>query len=134
MSRSSKNRSILSFLKDFAPQITRSRLVAGSAILFIGTMIANFGNYLYHLLMGRMLGPKDYGALTSLISLAYLLSVISATFLTTAVKFVTKYKVKNQFSKIFNLFLGLIKIFGLVGIFLIIVFFILKEKIAGFLT
>jgi O-antigen/teichoic acid export membrane protein len=120
--------------KDLISKITKSQLIAGSAVLFVGTMIANFGNYLYHLLMGRMLGPKDYGAFTSLISLAYLLSVISNTFLTTVVKFVTKYKVKNQFSKIFNLFLGLIKIFGLTGIFLIIVFFILKGKIAGFLN
>jgi len=115
-------------------KIFKSPLLSGSLIFFVGTMIANFGNYLYHLLMGRMLGPKDYGALTSLISLAYLLSVVSATFLTTVVKFVTKYKAKKQFSKIFNLFWGLVKIFGLVGIFLIIAFFILKEEIAGFLN
>jgi len=115
-------------------RIFKNPLFSGSLVFFVGTMIANFGNYLYHLLMGRMLGPKDYGALTSLISLAYLLSVISTTFLTTVVKFVTKYKVKNQFSKILNLFLGLIKVFGLTGIFLLIVFFILKEKIAGFLN
>jgi len=115
-------------------KILKNPLFSGSLIFFIGTMISNFGNYLYHLLMGRMLGPKDYGALTSLISLAYLLSVVSATFLTTVVKFVTKYKAKNQFSRIFNLFWGLVKIFGLGGVFLIIVFFILKEKIAGFLN
>ncbi|MGB9707021.1 MAG: oligosaccharide flippase family protein [Microgenomates group bacterium] len=108
-------------------------LIAGSSVLFVGTMIANFGNYLYHLLMGRMLGPKDYGVLTSLISLAYLLSIISTTFLTTVVKFVTKYKVKGQFSKIFNLFWGLQKIFSVLGLFLFAAFFILKEKIATFL-
>jgi O-antigen/teichoic acid export membrane protein len=115
-------------------KILKNPLFSGSLIFLTGTMVANFGNYLYHLLMGRMLGPKDYGVLTSLISLAYLLSVISATFLTTVVKFVTKYKVKNQFSKILSLFLGLIKIFGLGGIFLVIVFFVLKEKIASFLN
>jgi len=115
-------------------KILKNPLFSGSLIFLTGTMVANFGNYLYHLLMGRMLGPKDYGALTSLISLAYLLSVISTTFLTTLVKFVTKYKVKNQFSKILSLFFGLIKIFGLGGSFLVIVFFVLKEKIAGFLN
>lgn len=52
-----------------------NQLVSGSLIIFIGTAVANFGNYLYHLLMGRMLGPVNYGILSSLISLNYFLGV-----------------------------------------------------------
>jgi O-antigen/teichoic acid export membrane protein len=50
-------------------------VVGGSLILFVGNMIANAGSYFYHLIMGRMLGPSDYGALSSLISLSYIFSI-----------------------------------------------------------
>ncbi|MGB9911219.1 MAG: oligosaccharide flippase family protein [Microgenomates group bacterium] len=115
-------------------KIFQNPLISGSAVLFLGTMVTNFGNYLYHLLMGRMLGPKDYGSLTALISLTYFFSIIAGTFLTTTVKFVTKYKVKKDFGKILGLFLNLFKIFGFIGIFLMILIIILKEKISYFLN
>lgn len=109
-------------------------LIAGSSVFFVGTMVANFGNYLYHLLMGRMLGPKDYGTLTSLISLAYLLSIFSSTLLTTIIKFVTRYKAKRQFGKIYNLFWQLKKWFLFLGIFILTLFFLFREKITEFLN
>lgn len=109
-------------------------LIAGSSVLFVGAMIANFGNYLYHLLMGRMLGPQDYGALTSLISLAYLLSIISATLSTTVVKFVTQYKARKEFGKIYKLFWQLKKWFFVFGIFIFTLFFLFKERISEFLN
>lgn len=96
-------------------------------------MVANFGNYLYHLLLGRMLGPKEYGVLASLISLAYIFSILSTTFLTTTVKFVTIYKAKKQWKKIYSFFWGLIKIFGILGIGIFFVFLGGKNLIAGFL-
>jgi O-antigen/teichoic acid export membrane protein len=58
-----------------ATLLGRSQLITGSLILFIGAAVGNFGNYLYHLLMGRMLGPENYGILSSLISLTYFLGV-----------------------------------------------------------
>jgi O-antigen/teichoic acid export membrane protein len=55
--------------------LRRSQLITGSLIVFVGAAVSNFGNYLYHLLMGRMLGPENYGILSSLISLTYFLGV-----------------------------------------------------------
>jgi len=52
-----------------------NQLVRGSLVVFVGAAVANFGNYLYHLLMGRMLGPAGYGVLSSLISITYFLGV-----------------------------------------------------------
>lgn len=121
------------FSKDLVRNSLNNPLITGSSVLFVGTMIANFGSYLYHLLMGRMLGPNDYGILTSLIALVYLFSIISATFLTTIVKFVTKYKAEREFKKIFSLFWQLQKIFGLTSLFLFGLLFFLKGSMASFL-
>jgi len=111
-----------------------SQLVSGSVFLFFGSMVANLGGYIYHLMMGRMLGPKDYGDLASLISLSYLLSIFSGTFLTTTIKFVTKYKVENRYEKIYSLFLGLYKIFGTIGLLIFLIFLFFKENIGAFLN
>jgi O-antigen/teichoic acid export membrane protein len=52
-----------------------SLLVKGSLAVLAGSSVANIGVYLYHLLMGRLLGPVDYGVLESLISISYLLGI-----------------------------------------------------------
>jgi len=72
--------------------LKRSKLVSGSLVLFLGSMIGSFGNYLYHLLMGRMLGPEKYGILSSLISLIYLLGVPVSTLNLAVVKNVSVLK------------------------------------------
>jgi len=69
-----------------------SKLVSGSLVVFLGSMIGSFGNYLYHLLMGRMLEPEGYGILSSLISLTYLLGVPVATLNLAVVKNVSVLK------------------------------------------
>lgn len=81
-----------------------SQLVSGSLIVTLGTGLAGGINYLFHLLMGRMLGPADYGVLASLISLAYLLSIPTATLNLVLVKFVSNFKGKNNFASIASLF------------------------------
>ncbi|MBN1263825.1 MAG: oligosaccharide flippase family protein [Candidatus Pacebacteria bacterium] len=61
--------------KKIVLRLLKNQLVQGSTSLLIGSFLANLGNYLFHLLMGRMLGPVDYGALESLISLLYFLAI-----------------------------------------------------------
>lgn len=75
-------------------------LLAGSAVLFIGNMIANVANYLYHLLMGRMLGPSDYGILESLISLLYLMEIPLMTLGVVIVKYVSQFKGEERYQAI----------------------------------
>jgi len=68
-------------------KLVKNQLITGSAILFVSAMTSNVGNYLYHLLMGRFLGPESYGLLTSLISLTYLLGIPLGTLNLTVVKY-----------------------------------------------
>lgn len=114
--------------------IFSSQLIKGSFILLIGSTLVNFGSYIYQLLMGRMLGPENYGVLTSLIALLYLLIIPSQTILTVVVKFTTAYKAKKEFAKILALLISLSKNFTIIGIIFFLLFIFGKNFIANFLN
>src|SRR5438034_508467 len=46
-----------------------SRLVRQNLILFLGGLIAGFGGFVYHAIAGRVLGPRDYGEVATLVAL-----------------------------------------------------------------
>lgn len=105
-------------------KLIKNQLIIGSAFLFAGSTLANFGNYLYHLLMGRMLGPTDYGVLASLISLTYLFSIPVGTLNLVVVKYVSELRGKKEFAKITYIYSWLNKkliIFGFAGFLLLII-------------
>ncbi len=58
-------------------KIFSNEFARGSLILFIMLNLFNALNYVYHFLMGRMLGPADYGILVVLMSLGYILTIPS---------------------------------------------------------
>jgi len=108
------------FKKTFA-----NKFLSATIWVFLGTGFLNFGNYFYHLLMGRMLGVSLYGALESLISLLYILFVPTLALTFIIVKFVSRYKGKADYesvSSFYNFLLGKILIFGAItcGILLIL--------------
>lgn len=74
----------------------QNQLLVGSLVMFVGTMVANVGNYLYHLLMGRMLGPKGYGSLESVIAIIYLLFIFLIALSLVITKLVANLKGKKD--------------------------------------
>ena len=74
-----------------------SQFLGGSFITVLGSLLAGFLGYLYHLLMGRLLGPSEYGVLASLLSLLYVFSVPTATFSLVATKFAADFKKSQSF-------------------------------------
>lgn len=113
--------------------LRQNQLLKGSAVMFIGTMIANFGSYLYHLLMGRMLGPKSYGALESVISLGYLLFILISVLTFVVTKFVANLKGKDDMKGIAWIFIyfnqKMLLIFG----FITLTIFIVSPAVKSFL-
>lgn len=106
------------------PKIFKNQLLQGSFVLFIGSALASFGNYLYHLLMGRMLGPIDYGVLASLISLAYLFNIPIGTLNMVVVKYVSQLRGKKELAKINYLYAWLTKkllLFSVTGCLLLVI-------------
>ncbi len=114
-------------------KLLKNQLVKGSAVLFVGSTIVNLANYLYHLLMGRMLGPVDYGILASLISLIYLLTIPNTTLMLVAVKYVSSFFSKGRLGAISSFYSWLNKKLTIVIFFGVLFLVFSSSRIAHFL-
>lgn len=120
--------------KNFSQRFFKSRLVTGSLVIMVGAIVGGFGNYLYHLLMGRMLGPVDYGILVSLISLFSILGVPLGAIGLTIVKFVSAYNGKKDTNAISFLFRKVNLWILPFSFFLLLVFLLFTPLINSFLN
>lgn len=96
-------------------------LFSGSMIMIVGGNATNFLNYIYHLIMGRLLGPVSYGELAALISLMGLIGMIPLSLGLVVTKFISSAKsdrerrnLANWFSK--NTFLLSLVVFSLTAL------------------
>lgn len=71
---------------------------SSSLIMILGTNSVNLINYIYHLIMGRVLGPSSYGELAAFFSLISLLSVVPLSFGTVVIKFIAGTKNDQEVS------------------------------------
>ena len=105
-------------------------LFSGSLIMMTGSTFANAINYLYHLSVGRWLGPSGYGELATLISLIGLLGIIPASISLVVIRYVSASKTEE--SKIALISWLRIKIFQLsFAIFIMIL--LIAPAISSFL-
>jgi O-antigen/teichoic acid export membrane protein len=116
-------------MKNRARKLVGHPLFTGSAVMIVGTNLANFFAYIYHLLMGRFLGPESYGELVALISL---LGIVVTTFGflgLVVVKFVSASK-DNELQGIFTWFSNKSIVLGMV---VALVFALLTPYFSAFL-
>lgn len=73
-------------------------LFSGSAIMILGSNSANGLNYLYHIIIGRLLGPSSYGELAALISVIGLLGIIPGALTLVVVKEISSAKDEKAIS------------------------------------
>ncbi len=83
-------------MKRYFKEVITHPLFSGSAIMVLGSNSTNFLNYIYHLVIGRMLGPSFYGELASLISLIGLLGIIPASLSLVIIKYVSGAKNETE--------------------------------------
>lgn len=111
--------------------LRKNELFMGSFILLILLNAANFLNYLFHLVMARMLGPIDYGVLAVLTSIIYIFSVPSLSIQTLISKKVTEFNIRGDVAKLKGFFINsekkLIKLSLLLFFIFIGASFYLKE-------
>ncbi len=84
-------------------RLYQNQLVRGSFLLFIGNNLTSFGNLLYNLSMGRLLGPEKYGDLGALVSLFVLFGAPLGILNLFVVKTVSSYWGKGFTGSIVNL-------------------------------
>src|SRR3989344_1191477 len=108
--------------------------VMASSMLFTTTLLASAINYTYHFLMGRMLGPAEYGIIGALFSVIYFIGATLNTVQTVAAKFISVLKAKSEDSKIGWLMRRISAKMLLLGVGITLVFVFGSTFIADFLT
>lgn len=108
--------------------------VRNSAILFAGTMAANVLNYVFHLMVGRLVSPSDYGEIESLISLLTIISVPAGTLLLIATKYAADMKAAHNVPGTYALSRYLTKKVFLYGAPLLLIALFLTPFVRDFLN
>ena len=90
-------------MKKYLKELITHPLFSGSAIMVIGSNSINLLNYIYHLVIGRMLGPSLYGELASLISLMGLLGIIPGSLSLVIIKYVSSAKDEKEAASLISL-------------------------------
>lgn len=116
-------------VKEKAKLITGNPLLSGSAVMIVGSNVANAFAYIYHLLLGRTLGPTEYGELVSLLSVVTMVGATFGFIGLVVVKFVSASK-KKDLDAIFSWFM---KRALVLGAFLLLIPVLLNTYIADFL-
>lgn len=98
-------------MKSIFNKFTSNSLARNGVIVFVGSMVANVASYVYHLLMGRFLGPSGYGELSSLLSLLYIFSVPLIVGQTVLVKFVSGFKAHGEIGQAKSLLVSVTRLF-----------------------
>lgn len=114
-------------------KISSHDIAKSSLIVFVGTMTANVASYVYHLLMGRMLGPSGYGELSSLLSILYIFTVPLIVGQTVLVKFISAIKAQGSLGQAKSLFIKISTLVALAGIIILPGIYILSPVITAFL-
>ena len=97
--------------------------------MVVGSNLTNFIAYIYHLILGRMLGPAQYGVLVATISLIGMFSITFGFLGLVIIKFVSA-SGAEQLDKILSWFNRKSLLFG---VFLLLLSFIATPFLSGFL-
>ena len=107
-------------------KIKKNELFRGSLILFILINIGNLINYLYQIVMARMLGPSDCGILAVLVSLTYIFAVPAIAIQTAVSKKIAIFNATKEYNKMSGLFFSFLKKLFLFSVIIFIFFVVLS--------
>lgn len=120
-------------MKKLLLKISSNPLAKNSMIVFAGTMIANVASYVYHLLLGRLLGPPGYGEISSLFSILYLFTVPLTVIQTVLVKYFSEFKARDEIGSARTLFMVLTKYICIGSAVFLPVIYIISPAVSSFL-
>lgn len=89
----------------FLRSLAQHKVIRHSAVVFAGSMSVNVMAYLFHLLVGRILGPGPYGEFSALLSLFYILNTPTLVLQALVVKLFSTLKAKGATGEAKSLFL-----------------------------
>lgn len=108
--------------------------LSGVSLVFIASGFANLSNYLYTVLVGRLLGPSSYGLLAVIMSLLSIMSVPGLALNTVCAKFAAQFKAQSIPQESWTLMLRLSKRVLQFGLLVFILVFIFSPFITNVLN
>lgn len=109
-------------------------LVRGSILVFAGNILANFLNYLFHVITGRLLGPEQYAVIASLLSLVYVFGFPSTIVNILMTRKIAALSAKNDLPAIKGMLLFMMRKTIYFSIAVICFFYFFRQYIASFLN
>lgn len=100
-------------------RVKSDSLVKHAGIMLIATGLANVGEILFHIFIGRTFDPANFGIVVSLLSIGFIVSLPVTTIQTVIAKYVSQFKVNHEEAKIVSLFVHSLRkvvIYGLLGL------------------
>jgi O-antigen/teichoic acid export membrane protein len=80
----------------FLARIPGGKLLTGGALLFVSMTIVNAGNYLFNLILGRLLGPAAFADLSLIVTLLLVLTLVTSALQLVAAKFAAVHTANND--------------------------------------
>jgi len=102
-------------------------------IIFIASILANLINFFYQIIMGRLLGPAEYGVLTTLISLLYISGAITGTFQTSTTRYISTYYAQDNKYIIKKFFIMMTIRFFILSFLIFILIILILQPVMSFL-
>jgi len=112
---------------------TSDGLVKHSGIMVMSTIIANIALLFFHAYMSRVLGPASFGILVSFLAICFIVGLPVSSIQTVMAKYVSNFKVNNQYGKIGYLFRHSLRKMSLYGGLGLGLFILASAKIGSFL-
>lgn len=97
-------------------KLKNNDLIRGSFVLFTGSMSGNILAYVYNVVIGRMIGPTDYGTFSSLVAIMYIIGVFSSTLSLLVAKFSAEAQSHQADDVVYSVFKYTTKKFLLIGL------------------
>ncbi len=113
--------------------VKNNQILKTTSLFFVGSTLVNFGAFLYHLILARMLGPIEYGTLAALSGLTYFVSVPMNALDILITKVVSSFEPASMESHTKFMLIKLLKKYFRSGLVLIPVLILITNPVKNFL-
>lgn len=108
-------------MRKYVKKIVKHPLISGSTLVFAGSFIVNFLNYIFNLIMGRLLPIDQYGLLVSLTSFISIIGIFQTSLIQLFAKFSAQYTARKSIPLKRALFRSGLKITAVLSFILFVV-------------
>ena len=120
-------------LKQAFERVRNNPLLKDNLILFIGVFFLGVSGFVYHFIVGRLLGPAEYGNLGVLLSIIYIFLIALNTIQMSIAKFTADFTVNEKEGKIKYLFQRSCRDFIIAALFFVVFALFMNNVVADYL-